>query len=269
MNEIVFKRFFRKNVTVPTASNFNELTGDQLLYFIRQKQSGIENEEVLKKTTLYLLGDAVKLKKIKQAELIDLSNAHAFLFDECDLRKQLIPQITFDTPFRKNVVLYGPDEALTNCRFLEFLKANTYLLQHFKTKKQEYLDKFIACLYRPAKENYDPESVIADGDRRERFNDVVIEHRAKTTQWIPAHIKEAIDLFFRGCCLFLQEFFYDAFSGSGGKNQYGVHGIIDQLSGEKWRSPEDVENELLYRVLIGICNAEAKRFAMEQNLTKT
>jgi len=94
------------------------------------------------------------------------------------------------------VLLYGPHSALSNCSFWEFIKAEQYFLTYLEKKEEIWLDKLIATLYRPARENHNP--MLVD-DRRIPFNDIAIRNRIKQVSRIDHDTKLAIMMWFDGC----------------------------------------------------------------------
>lgn len=95
---------------------------------------------------------------------------------------------------------YGPDQALLNISFDEYIEANGHFKTFATTKDEHALNMLVATLYRPSKlptprnlfRNY-------DGDKRQEFVSANVELRAKKFENLPYHIKYGIYLFFMAC----------------------------------------------------------------------
>lgn len=94
------------------------------------------------------------------------------------------------------VLLHGPYSALSNSTFWEFIKAEQYFLNYLEKKDDIWLDKLIATLYRPAKQDFNP---MLDNDRRIPLNDLAIKHRLRMVSRIDEDTKLAIMMWFDGC----------------------------------------------------------------------
>jgi len=133
------------------------------------------------------------------------------------LFRQLIPSIKI-----KNETFYGPDDALTNVLFKEFIRCETYFSKFLKDNNPFHADCLIATLYRPQKKDYNPEDTAFDGDRREIVNDFLIEKRAAKFAPMDPVTRQAILFFYEGCKFFLTEKYphvFDSGESSGGKRQ--------------------------------------------------
>lgn len=95
---------------------------------------------------------------------------------------------------------YGPDEALLNISFDEFIEANGHFKSFAKTKDEQSLNMLIATLYRP-KKLPTPRNIFRnyDGDKRQDFVEANVNLRAKKLKNLPYHIKYGIYLFFMAC----------------------------------------------------------------------
>jgi hypothetical protein len=265
VNKIELRPVDRPSTFLETASRWNDLTKNEFVFAIKnylqlnigeadEEQKILLTERWVKKCTVYFLKKKFPagMRNLNECELIDIAKHHLFLVKECDMTNQLFPVLKM----RKGI-LYGPADGLTNCRFREFLKANELLLRYLKSKgkRPALLNNFIAVLYRPGIENYQPGTESDTGDIRVKLNDHSVESRGLITERLPDHIKHAIKLWFSGCCKFLQSIFPEAFGG-GRLNEFGIHGIIDSMAGSKWGKPDEVGEAMLYEVLISICQTD-------------
>lgn len=99
-----------------------------------------------------------------------------------------------------NVIYYGPTQALLNITFDELLAAIEYYNSFNKTNNVEDLNKLIAVLYRPKKEET-THNIISnyDGDIRQEFFATNVQLRAQKFENLPLPIKIGIKLFFEAC----------------------------------------------------------------------
>lgn len=226
------------NITIKSASTWNELKRSQLLYIannwshwasiIRNNSLftlsrlkmlavllGISNRKILnKKRKLFIelystriQGESEESYIDRNAPLVDLLKTSDFIFKENTLTHNLFPHIPLSI-FRRGVrgeallkrnSLYGPSDELKNISLAEFSYADSFYLKYFKSKNTEDLDLMIACLYRPKQKEVDINSEYFTGDIREKFNKNTIEQRAAQIKKLHIKYKQAILLFYIGC----------------------------------------------------------------------
>ena len=93
---------------------------------------------------------------------------------------------------------YGPDDAIFNSVYGEFIQATNEFTDYSKTGDESHLDRMIATLYRPAKRFSWLRKQLPGykGDKRRQFNPHLTERYAKRLAKLPAHLKYAVYLFF-------------------------------------------------------------------------
>ena len=108
---------------------------------------------------------------------------------------------------RNGDVLIGPADGMLDFTFGEYRRAWDYFENFGKWRKETDLDKFIATLYRPERENYQELKLKTefDGLRKEPFNPYLTEHYAELLTDIPFWKKQAIWLWFFNCDRFIKE----------------------------------------------------------------
>jgi len=116
-------------------------------------------------------------------ELIALAN---FLFEEPPAQN-FLPKLKI-----RKVPCLAPADNLSNLSFGEWCFAFQYYTNYRITQDLSWLDKMIACLYRPADPAQDPTSVNYKGDLREVFNENLITKRAKDVAAIESRFKLAV-----------------------------------------------------------------------------
>ncbi|HMT29423.1 MAG TPA: hypothetical protein PKD91_09110 [Bacteroidia bacterium] len=255
MNKIEVKKGNKIIFQTQTPEKWDELTGEQIRHFLYLKNTEASAEEVLKKISIYFLGKLPgNFPGINNAQLEDLCKQHLFLFEKTDLLKQVIPEFEID-----GIKYVGPRDGLSNLRFWEYLKANEYFIKYVNKKSETDLLKFISCIYRPAKKSLrkDPESF--NGDFRQKFNENLVEEHSIQLKRLSPETKEAITIFWKGCSLFIEKRFPEAFEGGEIKNSYGAYGLADNMAGPKFGTISQVKEAWLYEVLVSACQLEKMR----------
>ena len=92
---------------------------------------------------------------------------------------------------------HGPKDALLNTVYGEYLQLISALNDFSRTGEEQFLDKIVATIYRPKKENYERifNHPSFDGDIREKFNPNLTNHYTATLATLPHHVKFAIYLY--------------------------------------------------------------------------
>lgn len=114
--------------------------------------------------------------------------------------QQLLPTIKVGSR-----TFHGPNTALFNTVYGEYLQALSAFVDYSKSGEEEYLDKMIATLYRPAK-SFPWARKWSDkysSDPRRTFNAELTEHYVKTLKLLSPEIKNAIYLYFASCQHFI------------------------------------------------------------------
>lgn len=179
------------------------------------------------------------------------------------LTKQKLPWFRYR--FKK---YYGPETRLFNILFDEFLEADQHFLAFTRTHDDNDLNKLVATLYRPADKRVKPGNINYTGDRRETFNDNLVEYRAKKLRRVPVETKLIILFFYQGCREFLKVNFPAVFSESTGKKgrNYGPLELVDALTNED--VTKKPEKEKLYKVMVRLQKSADKYEEMKKNLKK-
>lgn len=218
---------------------------------------------------------------IEQAELAWISEQLNFFFkktknDEKEeqfyvhstLTKNLLPDIDV-----KGKTWYGPSDSLTNLLFAEFIHTETFLDYYGHTKKPEYLDKLIATIYRPQDPEYNPKSVNFHGDRREKFNDHLIDMRAVKLAEVHPAVKQAIYLFYLGCRNFIVKKFPKVFPPSSGNEKkkdafMQFMKLVDALANNDVTKNEQIRQTYLYEVMVSLQAAAEQKERIEEMYKK-
>lgn len=160
--------------------------------------------------------------------LLDISN---WVWTEnVTLTKNLLPTVKVG-----GKTLHGPAYECSGMVVKEFVFVDTLYAQWLKTRDEETLNEFIACLYRP-EGNVDLLSKDYTGDRRSVFNNLA------TDLWMPAvkkmdrATKIAITLFYQGCRVKWEKRYthvFDASESSGG-GQSGWFSVLSELPADKF-----------------------------------
>jgi len=154
--------------------------------------------------------------------------------------------------------LRGPDDALGNITYIEFMFAETYLYRYESTQDSKWLAMFIATLWRPLKKG-----------TVEPFDQVKLERWAKRTAKIKPHVALAIRWYYAGSKYFLSTKYKHVFGGaSAGKPQDPFEGymkLATTLSSADATKTNDLMNTSLYFALSAL---DAMLEASEHNKKK-
>lgn len=198
------------------------------------------------------------LELLEDNELYDLLNLVNWVFEGLDLSKNHLPVIEID-----NTTFYGPEDELSNLRWAEWVYADSNFVYYQQTDNVKYLDKFLAAIYRPAGigKQYVPGDPTYRADKREKFNGNNVDSRAELFAKLPLVQKQGIYLFFLSCRWNMRQYYPHVFpdpeknkSKKPNKDEpdFGWIGVHDDLSGEKGRSPEQLEDEFLSTILLSM-----------------
>jgi hypothetical protein len=131
--------------------------------------------------------------RLNAVQVYEIAKQIDWMYSEA-MAEPIIPFITN----QKGTNLYLPTATLGNCVLIEYAFAHFYI-QKIMQGDSSYLDFLLVCLCRPEIANYNPDSPNYGGDRREKFNPVLIEARVKLIAKIDARYKLYLLLFFIGC----------------------------------------------------------------------
>ena len=243
-------------------TRWNELHREQLLAICRLSLEAASPTEVKAKALFLLLG--FKIERMKERVVGDTDYFYVsagkqhlyllgavdvmFMCKHLDFMFQVVEkdngekQYQFRSKLYRNLLpkvkvgrklYYGPEDGLTNVLFGEYIRCEmhyaNFLMKNEKLKIKNELgseDLLIATMYRKERKDYDPSSVSFSGDRREEYNDFVIEKRARVISKLKPEEKQAILFYYEGCKNFLAvkypNVFEDSGSGSGSSSKQTV-----------------------------------------------
>ena len=140
---------------------------------------------------------------------------------------QLLPKIKVD-----GVVFHGPDSALFNTVFGEYIQALTMFTDYSATANEDILDRLIATLYRPERAVNDPDDQEQEysKDPRRKFNPELTDHYAQRLKKLSPNVKYAIYLFFASCQHFIAN---TTDLDIGGGNQLDISILFKKQAGAK------------------------------------
>jgi hypothetical protein len=238
------------------ATTWNELSGDQLVDVTRILAQDFERPAVRLDQLLRVLLQLPRqvFRQLTLVHRVELRRLVRFLHAPTDhppLTAQLLPVITlprfwFEEPRR----YYGPREAFRNLRFDEFIFADAFYLRYLQTQHEKWLDQLVAVLYRPERRPYRPTSVDYAGDRRQDFNEHLLPARTAQLAKLPAHVKQAVLLYYRGCRRLLEQRYEYVFT-EGTQKQASTNGwqeVLHELAGGVHRL-DTTAHQALHNVL--------------------
>ena len=241
-------------------SQWNELTKQQLLFVSQLFLAKFTIIEFRCRALFNFLRLNAKLKRrIHPEDTYYLCETLDFLTKEVTLTKNLFP--FFRQCLRK---YYGTADAMLNCTFGEFTRANSLLDAFVRTKDQQYLDEIVAVLYRSRKWFWFIRRHFTDNqDPRKRFTTRTLKKRSLRFAKLDPQVKYAVYLFFSGVLNALPgmyPFVYQQKDGASSDENSWATLIISLADGKTDdKSLETVMNSNLYNVLIGL-NKKAKEY---------
>jgi hypothetical protein len=203
-------------------------------------------------------------------DIVETSDGHNYQLN-CKLFRQLIPEIKV-----AGHTFYGPDDALTNILFKEYIRAETYFSEFLSKKDKANADRLIATMYRPQAKAYNPEDVNFSGDRREPINDFLIENRAKVISKLDDVTRQAILMWYEGCKHFLSTKYARVFEEGDNQKISGKQPdifenymrLLATLSNNDATRTDDWLNTNLHMVMLTMDNMREQQAAMEKQLKK-
>jgi len=204
----------QKNLMVP--ERWDELSQEQLIQIagiLRGEKEPLPAELLERDLLLMQAVTGIHERELRQMEAPVVCESLLPLIEwlkgNCDLTKQLIPTLEVG-----GTVFYGPADFLQNISLEEFDFAERELFSwHIDMAEKQLLYRFVACLYRPGKKDYDLEK-NADGDCREPFNyNLSLYHAKLIAHYVPEEICLGIVLFYKGCRHYIVDRFKEVFAG--------------------------------------------------------
>jgi hypothetical protein len=265
--------------------SWNDLTRDQILFICNLFTKGKEENNFLAHVAMKVFD--LKLLKVLQArgekyflflhgrsriilspeQIASLGRKLSWLKEPSDLTRQKLPEIRIG--FRK---YYGPEDKLFNLTFAEYQTAENYYLAYNKLRDDQYLDMLVATLYRPQVKNFRKirNTPAFKGDRREDFNDYLVDARAKKFKRLDKAKKFTIYQYFMGCMASLQKtyplVFQELPGGSTSTDKIYNHTmLIEYLKGDDINADPLKEN--VYQIMAR-CQRDRLRQQFIENLKK-
>ncbi|MCO6501360.1 MAG: hypothetical protein J5I47_13425 [Vicingus serpentipes] len=143
---------------------------------------------------------------------------------------------TIRSGFKK---LYAPANGLTNITINEFRFTDELYIKYKKTADVDYLNTLVGILYRPKRENHNPDAVNYQGDIREDFNEHHLIRNANRLEKISLSKKQVIYLAYEGSRNKIIANHPHLFNNEEAQKQgksFGYGGLILEMSGVKFGS---------------------------------
>jgi hypothetical protein len=235
------------------AENWDELSREQLLALMpvlyhKFAETHRQQIEILK--ILFGINHvfALRITDVQYCQILWMT--HFLLGEHVGLTKQLLPSVRRAWYHRPR---YGPADGLSNVRFLEFVFADAYFVAYAQGQDEQWLDKLIAVLYRPQRKPYRPGAAGYGGDRRQDFNENLVDEHAAYLARLPQAEKLAIVTWYRGCrhalelrypLVFTPENETKATENTGGWGQ-----VLREMSGQAFGNFDETGQQHLHTVL--------------------
>lgn len=249
------------------AATWDELSRRQLVLLLPilygnypdANQQRIEVLEVLLGVSRPLL---LRLTAVQLLQVFWLTDF--LLVEPITLTRQLLPDVK---PARLLPTYYGPAAELANVSFLEFAFADAYFVAYANSQQAQWLDQLVATLYRPGRRMAE---ALAAGDRRQPFNEHLIEVQAGRLARLPRLTRLAIFTWYRGCRHALEQRYAHVFTPA---NQEQAKGhpdgwayVLRELSGQAFGNYAETGRQLAHQVLAKMNDdlARAEQLQREQ-----
>jgi hypothetical protein len=266
----------RRRRAVPTA--WNELTEAQLLRITRLHGQQFASDRALDDAFRLVLLDVParlwnRLTPVQRVELRRLVPVR-FLREPTEhapLTEQLLPKLPYLKWYQGlGARLYGPRANFRNLRFAEFIFADTFYQRYLQTQDETQLDRLVATLYRCQRIGYNPDSPTYGGDRREDFNENLLDARTRSVAKLAHHVKYAVLLWYRGCRQQLETRFEYVFTSDNQQqaSQSGWGEVLHELAGGVVNldaTAEQLVNNVLREMNRVLRKAEARAEAHQTN----
>lgn len=231
----------------PVEATWNELTRRRLLALVPLLYRRYDNET---EQRLHLLAFLLRVPlsfvvaTMTPVQFLELRWLTDFLLDAVQLTAQRLPTV------RRGLRRYhGPRAGLRNLRFLEFVFADSYFVAYARSGDAQWLDRLLAVLYRPGRLT----GARAAGDRRQPFNENLIEARAARLRRLPLPQKLAVATWYRGCRHGLEQQFKRVFiparQDAAEQAPDGWAFVLRELSGGAFGPLEQTGQQHLHTVL--------------------
>ena len=235
------------------AATWDELSREQLLRLmpVLYHAYASKYEQLIELLAILFGINVVFALRFTPVQILEVKWMTAFLLGEhVGLTRQLLPWLRGKWYQRP---LYGPADSLSNVRFLEFVFADSYFVAYASSQEQQYLDRLLAVLYRPQRWPHRPRAADYGGDRRQEFNENLVESRlARVAALRPAE-KLAVLTWYRGCRHALELRFPLVFTPANeetaSRQAGGWDYVLREMSGQAFGSFEETGRQHLHTVL--------------------
>ena len=183
------------------------------------------------------------------------------------LSKNLLPQIRFGRIFKRT--WHGPADSISNISFSEFIHAETAYDKLLSTSREQYLNRLVAILYRPAGDD-NINSPDFRGDVRRKFNDFLIEKSAKKAASMSKNFKTAVLIYYIGCRYAITRIFPEVFKGSASDIDTfkSYMNLVETLSNYDITKKEEIRGAYLYDVLLTLNQSIIRDREREKEIKK-
>lgn len=229
-----------KEYSAPSA--FSELTADQLLYFSELYAQNLPASDILRKVSMrWITWNYSIYRKLNNVQRLQISRTgFEWLYGEYAHSNNLIKSFWMD-----GVEFFGYLDKLVDVKVVEFAVADAALKSYQKTKSDDDLLMLVACLYRPKDKSKE------FGDVREPFNEDKCRARIeKMKDLLPKKYWYAILFNFTAVRRFVQNENRDVFGSGGSGPDFGIPGMVHEMSGPELGTVDYIMNEMSIRNLL-------------------
>jgi hypothetical protein len=235
---------------------FNDLSTKEVLYFCELTCSHLTRREILHRLAYRLTGAPLFVYfNISEVQRLQVEDSYEWIFTDVLTRQNKVPSIN-----HKGKIYYGYGNNFENVLVKEWMVADSALRKFQQSREEADRNKFIAALYRPAR---------TDGktyqDPREPFDEKKCEQNEVDISTLPGYIKLAITINYAGVRAQTVADFPNVFKGGGSGTDFGIPGMVHDLSGPELGTVKDIEDGWFIRNLFWIAQKnEIRRMEQKQ-----
>lgn len=230
------------------ASEYNELTGMQLIKLAPLLKSVVKDDLLVKLQVLkVLMNVSPSAFYFMSLDLRERALEHVeWVFEKNTLTKQLLPEIDG---------YHGPKTSFDNLTLEEYHCAEIFYSDLIADGDAAALDKLVAVLYRKPKSLFYNQEKDPAGDIRKPFNEHEIDYWAKKISKWPTDTKQAILLWYDGCRQHLISLYAAVFTPTQPTTEQadtkGMFGVMRQIAdGNKYGQFEHVKKLNIHTALL-------------------
>jgi len=234
-------------------SSWKESRAEHLLFFCLLQTKKYSRDKILERFAYRFTGAGARtyfqMNKLQRRQWEGMFD---WIFTDQLPARNFFPQVRV-----RWEVFAGPGDGLDNVLVEEWMIADPAARHYLKSSDEKSLNRMIACMYRPlVKERKSMDPRIA-------FNEYDCERRIKHVARMPRHLKQALLLNYIGMRRQMQEDFPNVFRGKSSGTNFGIPGMIHDMSGPELGTVQEIQQSWTIRNLLFVAEKN-ERTRLEQ-----